>query len=1300
MRSFKANGREQASRERRNAKFARRRGLPKLEWLEERLLLSEVWHPTSTNLADVENGPMANLGGPLISLYEAFQGDVTSSAALAKQFPLEQFNGDLVLLGLNASTDFQGFKTSLVNLGMQIVDTNPTDGLVDGYLPINELPTAAELPQTLSGHPHLKSVTYSGTIGAAINEADYSTFANEVTSANGSGVTVGVISNSFNDLGGYATDVKTGDLPPNVNVLPGQGGPAGQDDEGRAMAQNIYHMAPGAGLAFATADPTDQIFAQNIKALANTAGAKVIVDDIGSSTDPFFQPGLITQAINTVTSQGVTYLSAAGNEANHGYLSTFRGVTGTVAGMTGTFMNFNPSGTSLLLPITVNVANTSIDFQFDQPWASQEPMGSPGPTSQVNFYVVDANGNLVTGVTGGTDNNVALHEPQQFVTIPSTGNYFVAMRLVSGPNPGHVEFLQFGQQSTNDLIVSQQFGTAGGTSYPTSFGHNAAANTIGVGAVPWWSPTPFLGQNPLASEPFSSSGPSIQVMDANGTPLSSPLTVQNPTVTAPDGGNTTFFGFVAATNNPPIQGQPATSTNLYASFTPDQSNLPSFFGTSSAAPNTAAIAALMLQTVPSATPAQIKAALIESAATNPMNGATAGTWNAQGGYGLINAISALNAVNVLQVTATSPANGTTVTVTPSAITVTFSKPVQFSTVSSSDIQFTSMPPGVSVVLGTPQTVDNATDPTIVAFPYSFSDKNPPPATANGNYTFIVTGPIISEDGKKLVPSSPITFTLEDTTPPEVASTSLFSRVVTIQFTKAMNPSTITLANLYVERQGGTGNWLNPINLNALGVAVNLTYNPLTNTATLDYSALPQTDMPTDDYAIVVNTGPTGVTDLVGNELDGAFSGSFPSGNGKPGTQDFFEDLGTQVLQAPVLTAFQMTTDTGIAGDQNTKDTQPVFIGQVYSPFPGTVAGLNVSVQFNSLPPGEVEQEVTNASGGFTVAAPTLPEGLQSVGIMVVNDGLTSSQQYTFRIDTTAPQVIGSSLAKGANINQLQSLSLNVVDDSNPATGPLATPSIDVFPAIDPASASNVSNYSLTLRNPDGTQTDESQFITSATFVARPPQTSNGFTTAYTGTINLTFGTGLPAGNYTFTVHTAGGLIPGLVDAAGNPIQQNFTSTFTIQSQPVFITNLQMQNSASATIGGPRSYYELPSTVPGYQAARSHCATDPVGDRPLQPDPLRQCRLQQQGAVDRLGQHLPRHRRRQLRRPGRRRAGQHPSRFGLQHRARNDRHAPVPGVQRQLGQCRRNPSGNPAFDEPGFRYNFAGGLLPALPPERA
>ena len=86
-------------------------------------------------------------------------------------------------------------------------------------------------------------------------------------------------------------------------------------------------------------------------------------------------------------------------------------------------------------------------------------------------------------------------------------------------------------------------------------------------------------------------------------------------------------------------------------------------------------------------------------------------------------------------------------------------------------------------------------------------------------------------------------------------------------------------------------------------------------------------------------------------------------------------------------------------------------------------------------------------------------------------------------------------------------------------------------------------------------------------------------------INLTFSTGIPAGNYELIAHTKEQTYPGLLDAAGNPLASDFVYNFSLQSQPVFITNIAMEstysNDGSTAIGGPRSYYELPSTVPGY-----------------------------------------------------------------------------------------------------------------------
>ena len=104
------------------------------------------------------------------------------------------------------------------------------------------------------------------------------------------------------------------------------------------------------------------------------------------------------------------------------------------------------------------------------------------------------------------------------------------------------------------------------------------------------------------------------MFNTNGTPLSTPVVVQNPAVSGAEGGNTSFFapGEIIDTSNPPnpaypatpitpmLPSEPATTTNL-------SQNLPSFFGTSSASPNVAAVAALMLQLSPGLTSAQIRA---------------------------------------------------------------------------------------------------------------------------------------------------------------------------------------------------------------------------------------------------------------------------------------------------------------------------------------------------------------------------------------------------------------------------------------------------------------------------------------------------------------------------------------------------------------------------------------------------------------------------------------------------------------------------------------------------------------------
>ena len=147
-------------------------------------------------------------------------------------------------------------------------------------------------------------------------------FARSTFGLTGTGVIVGVLSNSFNCLGGGAADMANGDLSP-VTVIQEISSCTGANDEGRAMLQIVHDVAPGTSLSFATAFGGQASFATNILALAQ-AGAKVIVDDVTYFAEPFFQDGIIAQAVDSVVAGGVAYFSAAGNHARQSHQSIFR----------------------------------------------------------------------------------------------------------------------------------------------------------------------------------------------------------------------------------------------------------------------------------------------------------------------------------------------------------------------------------------------------------------------------------------------------------------------------------------------------------------------------------------------------------------------------------------------------------------------------------------------------------------------------------------------------------------------------------------------------------------------------------------------------------------------------------------------------------------------------------------------------------------------------------------------------------------------------------------------------------------
>jgi hypothetical protein len=167
--------------------------------------------------------------------------------------------------------------------------------------------------------------------GYTVSQGDKEHFADKARErfgVDGSGVMVGVLSNSYNCGSGNDDPINTGDLPADVAVLAdhcgatrGDGNPDKPFNSGRGLVEVIHDLAPGARIAFHTAANSEADFASGIRALAE-AGATVIVDDTTYLTEPVYQDGgPISDAVRDMVGRGVTYISAAGNFGRRTYES-------------------------------------------------------------------------------------------------------------------------------------------------------------------------------------------------------------------------------------------------------------------------------------------------------------------------------------------------------------------------------------------------------------------------------------------------------------------------------------------------------------------------------------------------------------------------------------------------------------------------------------------------------------------------------------------------------------------------------------------------------------------------------------------------------------------------------------------------------------------------------------------------------------------------------------------------------------------------------------------------------------------
>jgi len=323
-------------------------------------------------------------------------------------------------------------------------------------------------------------------------------------SVNGSGIRVGVLSDSFNDLGGAAADEADGALPPAADIDVIKDLASGGTDEGRAMMQIIHDIAPAADLAFYTAFDSEQDFANGILALA-AAGCKVIVDDVSYFDEPFFQNGVVAQAIQTVEAEGVTYITAAGNDAENAYQAAWTPISGTFDGKA--LSDAESFGGSLVQTVTINTEGTGYDVPLLLEW--NQAYGQA--TSDLEILVFNTSGRLVGTATNASDGEPT--NPWVEFDFTKSGTYYVAIENLSGPNPGLIKEI-----SEGDGLPA----TISGANVGSVYGHAMTPGAITAGAVST-ADTPAFGVNPALSESFSSSGAGTELLFANnGTALSSP----------------------------------------------------------------------------------------------------------------------------------------------------------------------------------------------------------------------------------------------------------------------------------------------------------------------------------------------------------------------------------------------------------------------------------------------------------------------------------------------------------------------------------------------------------------------------------------------------------------------------------------------------------------------------------------------------------------------------------------------------------------------------------------------------------
>ncbi|MGI8820458.1 MAG: S8 family serine peptidase [Chthoniobacterales bacterium] len=592
----------------------------------------------------------------LAALSAQDQAQLNATLATSHSIMSDTAGRVLVNVNLNGTEPASAVAAKLTQLGAAItaVETAWRNGVISASLPLAQAAAAAKLPGVQSVMLAHRPIRRVGSVTAESSFVEHAREVNTPGSVTpqgllGRGLSVGLVSDSFDK----ATAAPRASIGVASGDLPGPGNPDGYlqpvvvladdsspsvDDEGRAMAEVVHDIAPAAKICFAAAGNTQAAMAASIRNLRTNSLTRcdIIADDIAFPDEPFFSDGIITQAVEEVVNSSslagpkVSYFSASGNNPG-AYTADANILPGTVAQsyrgnlnlsqipaqlVAGGYQNVSATGTPAIAIGLATGAGTQHTFTLQ--W--DDPFNRAAVTTDYNLLVFSATGQYLASV-GGADNNQATDQPVEVVDLQPNTTYqlVISLRTSSAPVARHLRLISAdGGDFTAALFANDAI---------TIFGHAAAPSANCVAAYVYDNtPQSVADYNPGAINPppgpyvpvresFNAGGGNLPYyFDAQGQRLTTPELRVKPDFAAADGVDTSFF--------------PSGASADY-----DNNGYPNFFGTSAAAPNAAAFAALLLEAAGgpgTLSPAQVKTTFQQTAFAHDLDPNFSGAVAARG----------------------------------------------------------------------------------------------------------------------------------------------------------------------------------------------------------------------------------------------------------------------------------------------------------------------------------------------------------------------------------------------------------------------------------------------------------------------------------------------------------------------------------------------------------------------------------------------------------------------------------------------------------------------------------------------